>query len=397
MKVATRLREESTGTGPVIAVGLAVIAVTYGLGRFTFGLIVPEMASSLSMGDTAIGFAGAGSYVGYLAALLAAPFLVVRLDARRVASTAAAATAAGLALTAVSPNAAFLTLGVTVAGTGSGLASPALAEIVERLLEHRHRSSAQSWINAGTSVGILAGVAVALVTVGSWRTSWMAAAVVALIAAALPGRLAQVRDHAPLADSRIDGWGGLASAALALGAASSVMWAFGREAVLRSGALSESGSLIMWSTIGLGGLVGGMIGRVSNRFGLPTATRLGWATMALALGGMAVAPGSTMAVIAASFGFGAAYMALTGALLLWGVRIAVELPSAGVRTAFAALAVGQLLATPLAGLSADAWGLPMAFALAATTAALGAAPSPPGPAKPSLPSGQRPALACRPR
>lgn len=127
--MATLPRKESTGAGPVVAVGLPVIAVTYGLGRFTFGLMVPEMASSLSMDDAAIGFAGAGSYAGYLAALLAAPSLVARLDARRVAAIAAAATTAGLAMTAATPNAGFLALGVTVAGTGSGLASPALADM----------------------------------------------------------------------------------------------------------------------------------------------------------------------------------------------------------------------------------------------------------------------------
>lgn len=393
----TRLpKGENTSAGHVVAVGLVVIAVTYGLGRFTFGLMVPEMASSLSMDDAAIGFAGAGSYAGYLAGLVAAPSLVSRLDARRVAAIGAAATAAGLAMIAASPNVGFLAVGVTVAGTGSGLASPALAELVERLLDRGRRASAQSWINAGTSVGILAGVAVALVTVGSWRASWIALAVVALMAAALPGRLARASDLTSPANGGIGGWGGLALAALALGAASSVMWTFGREAVLRSGALSDSGSLIMWSTIGLGGLAGGMIGRVSNRFGLPTATRLGWATMALSLAGMAVAPGSTVAAIAASLGFGAAYMALTGALLLWGVRVAVERPSAGVRIAFATLAVGQLIATPLAGLTAVAWGLPVAFALAAATAAIGATPSPPGPVEPPLPSSQRPALAYRP-
>lgn len=379
LRSVTAPGKESSGVGSVVSVGLAVIAVTYGLGRFTFGLLVPEMAADLSMDDAAIGFAGAGSYAGYLAALIAAPFLVARLDTRRVVAIAAAATASGLAMVAATPNAGFLTFGVTVAGTGSGLSSPALAEMVERLLHRRHRAPAQSWINAGTSIGILAGVGVALVTVGSWRVSWMALAVVALVAAALPGRLAPSPAQGRIESGRIENWKGLALASLALGGASSVMWAFGREAVLRSGALSASDSLIMWSMIGLGGLAGGMVGWLSDRFGLPTASRLGWAIMALALSAMAVAPGSKVAAIAAACGFGAAYMALTGALLLWGVRVGIDRPSAGVRTAFLTLAVGQLVATPLAGLAAEAWGLPVAFALAAATAVAGATPTPLGP------------------
>src|SRR5918994_6665225 len=50
-----------SGVTWLVAPGLAMIAVTYGLARFAFGLFLPEIRESLDLLETALGYIGAGS------------------------------------------------------------------------------------------------------------------------------------------------------------------------------------------------------------------------------------------------------------------------------------------------------------------------------------------------
>ena len=52
----------------LVAPGLALIAVTYGLARFAYGLFLPEMREALDLSETVLGLIGAGSYAGYCVA-----------------------------------------------------------------------------------------------------------------------------------------------------------------------------------------------------------------------------------------------------------------------------------------------------------------------------------------
>ena len=60
-----------------MAPGLVMIAVTYGLARFAYGLFLPEIRESLDLSETALGFIGAGSYAGYCLAIVAGAVVVV--------------------------------------------------------------------------------------------------------------------------------------------------------------------------------------------------------------------------------------------------------------------------------------------------------------------------------
>jgi hypothetical protein len=51
----------TSGVTWLVAPGLAMIAVTYGLARFAYGLFLPEMRESLDLSETALGLIGAGS------------------------------------------------------------------------------------------------------------------------------------------------------------------------------------------------------------------------------------------------------------------------------------------------------------------------------------------------
>ena len=59
-----------------MAAGIAVIAVTYGLARYGYGLYLPEFRAAFALSPTTSGAIAAGGYAGYCAAAL----LAGRLD-----------------------------------------------------------------------------------------------------------------------------------------------------------------------------------------------------------------------------------------------------------------------------------------------------------------------------
>jgi fucose permease len=49
-----------------------MIAVTYGLARFAYGLFLPEMRKAFDLSESILGLIGAGSYAGYCVTILIA-------------------------------------------------------------------------------------------------------------------------------------------------------------------------------------------------------------------------------------------------------------------------------------------------------------------------------------
>ena len=75
-----------------------MIAVTYGLARFAYGLFLPEMRESLDLSETVLGFIGAGSYAGYCLAIVIALVFTSRTGPRFMAVAAGAVAVVGMAV-----------------------------------------------------------------------------------------------------------------------------------------------------------------------------------------------------------------------------------------------------------------------------------------------------------
>jgi hypothetical protein len=133
-----------------VAPGLAMIAVTYGLARFAYGLFLPEIRESLDLSETALGYIGAGSYAGYCLAIVAALVFTSRTGPRFMAVAAGAVAVVGMAVVACAPAAWVLAVGIPVAGSSSGLASPPMGEAVVTSILEGLQDRANALINSGT-------------------------------------------------------------------------------------------------------------------------------------------------------------------------------------------------------------------------------------------------------
>ena len=52
----------------IVGAGLLIVASTYGLSRYTYGLFVPAIRDDFNLSQTAVGAIGSASYLGYLLA-----------------------------------------------------------------------------------------------------------------------------------------------------------------------------------------------------------------------------------------------------------------------------------------------------------------------------------------
>ena len=107
--------QRPSGITWLVAPGLAMIAVTYGLARFAYGLFLPEMRESLDLSESVLGLIGAGSYAGYCLAVFAALALTSRSGPRLMAVAAGSVAVVGMAAVAGAPTGWVLALGVLFA------------------------------------------------------------------------------------------------------------------------------------------------------------------------------------------------------------------------------------------------------------------------------------------
>lgn len=366
-------------SGWLVAAGTALIAACYGLARFTYGLFSPDFAAEFELSPVVSGVLGSGSYVGYCVAIVIAMAVTPRWGARWVGVLAGTMATVGIALVAAASSAGMLAVGLLVAGSSTGIASPPMAAAVAQWISEARRDKAQTLVNAGTGVGVLVSGPIALVLLAHWRLAWAVFAVLAALVTVgvwrfvPPGRPPQTASDAtggaarefPAGTLRLLLCSGL------IGIGSIAVWTLGRQAILDQGGTSLLASLV-WTVIGAAGIGGALAGPAVNRLGLARSwviAMTGMAVAGLALGLFAAHP---LVATGAAAVFGATYIALTGIVLVWVTRLFPDRASFGVGISFLCIAVGQAIASPLAGAGVEALTLPGVFIACVAVTGIGA-------------------------
>jgi predicted MFS family arabinose efflux permease len=367
------------GNSPVVlvAAGTGLIAATYGLIRLAFGLFLPDVRRELGLGLDAAGLISGGASLVYCLGALAG-FLLAARNARGLVLLAMITASAGAVGMAAAPTSAFFAVFAITGSAGAGLASPALVAVVGRNLTERSAPRSQAVVNAGTGPGLVLAGVLALVLLPDWRTAWVIAAVVAVLAGAVV-LLADHRNPADTAPARVlppRSWyaahARVIAAALLMGFGSAAAWTYTRTVLVDAGA-GETISIVAWVALGLGGTV--VI--VSSRFTDRLEPRLLWAVTAVlvAIASAVIATGTAVPVLvlAAAVVFGWAYTAGSGALIGWTTLIDTERAAAGTALLFVVLILGQAGGAVAAGALVVVGGYPSAFLVAAAVSLAAAA------------------------
>lgn len=371
------------GISRTVLPGAAMIAVTFGLARYGYGLLLPDMQSELGMSANAAGLISSGAYLSYLAANSLVVWLTTRLGPRWAVGAAAGLAAAGMAVVATADGMAMLATGVLIAGAAAGLAFPPYADIVEHEVPEARRALAWSTISSGTGWGVAIAGPVAIVAGQSWRLAWLVFVAVAVGVGLLAVLSAPPRGAITYRPVRLNwSWfvcprsGPLLGSAVLIGLGSSVWWAFSVEA-LRDAGVAATPARIVYTVCGAASVLASLSGKAFDWLGLRAGYLVCVVLLAVALVLLGVAPSSLPLVTLAAVLFGTSYGAVIAAQGLWSASVFAQRPSAGLAAINTALTIGTIIGPTAAGALIVWTGYPAALVAAAICVALALACSPP--------------------
>ncbi|SMO57221.1 MFS transporter [Melghirimyces algeriensis] len=337
----------------IVCPGIAMIGVSYAFARFSFGLFLPEISNTLGLTEASSGFIGSVAYVAYCIALLTSSLLIQKSGQNITIRLAGISAVLGMVGIALSPNTIVLAGSVFLAGLSTGWASPAFGNVAANELNKQDRDRGNTWINTGTSFGIILSGPIALVFTEYWRLSYTLFAIIALAvliwnAKAIPMRKPKTTSFSFRKPMKL--WNKsdrLILASFLIGISSSIYWAFSRSFLALEHNVSYTVSIWFWMIMGVSGIVGGSAGGFIQRVGIQCAYRIGVSLMITSVALLTV-PHLSFSFLSAIL-FGITYIFLTGVFIVWGTRLFPKNPSIGISLSFLLLGLGQFVGTSVAG------------------------------------------------
>jgi predicted MFS family arabinose efflux permease len=357
--------------GPLIAAATGVIAVAYGLVRFSYGLFLPTFSAEFNLSAVVAGGIAAGSFAAYCVAAVTAQWLIGLGYPRRTLMVACGLATLGALITAAAWSPPSLAVGILVAGSASGAASPALVVAVAATVRGPASDRAQGIVNSGTGFGVVFAGLLAAALTSHWRLLWVGFAVTAVSVTWWADRCTAWPSH----DARAQRapwrpWAGLAPlrrfllAALVAGAGSSAVLTFWRDLLTTRG-LPETTTALLFVVLGGGSIVGALSGVLVQRLGLGLAWAATAVTVSISTAALVALPAVLPVAAAALAAFGASYVALCGVLIISATRFTPDRAAESAASLFIALTVGQALGAPVLGAVADATSVFASFLIAA--------------------------------
>ncbi len=366
--------------------GVAIVGVTFGMARYGYGLLLPDIRREYGLGPGTLGAIATGAYVVYLVAAAVTGVFAASLGPRRTVVLAGLLAALGMLVAGLSRSPAGLAVGILIGGAGAGFALPPFSD-AGRAIAPAARGRVLAAINCGTGYGVALSAPIAILAGGAWRAAWLAFAAVALAATAWaahvlsPRRLgarASAARKEDIAAPRAT-WRALrcrraapmlAGAAL-IGLGSSAYWTFAVEHLVDAGALSATASRSFLGLLGVASVLATLAGDLVGRVGAGRAYVATALTEAVGVALIAVAPDSLPAALVSAVLFGAAYNAVLAVQVLWSVHLYAERPSLGISAVMAANGVGFVIGPLGAGLLVGPLGLAAVLGLGAGVVAVG--------------------------
>ncbi len=114
----------------VASAGIGVVGTAYGMARYGYGLLLPDIRRDYGLSTAALGAIAAGSYATYLIGSVVAGALSARVGPRVLVLIGGACGVIGMVLAGLSPGPGMLVAGMLVAGASAAFALPPFSEAV---------------------------------------------------------------------------------------------------------------------------------------------------------------------------------------------------------------------------------------------------------------------------
>lgn len=349
--------------------GIAMIATIYGLGRFSFGLFLPDISKDLHLSASSAGIISSLFYLSYCFTIIYATLRTAKTGPKYMIMLASLLVILGLITISIASNALTLSLGVIFAGASSGLISPPYGYAISLWIKWEQQGKANTWINSGTSIGLVFTGITAMLVFIDWRSVYLIYGIIDILITVwnffiIPSLKHNINiNPGSLNILDISASKRIIFASTILGISTAPYWTFSKSYVQNTDHYSPIALSIFWILIGVAGVLGGISGRMIDQYGLKFSYFLGVILMAAASILLALTPFIWIVPFLASLLFGASYIFITGVLLVWGVKLFVKNASLGIGIPFLMLAVGQVIGSVLAGPIVEELGYTFTFVI----------------------------------
>jgi MFS family permease len=252
------------------------IAVSMSFGRFSLGLLAPDMRDSIGLGYTGIGLLISANLAGYLIGVLLVPWLATRFVHIRLVQFGIALATCGMGLIAAPTPVPMLVVAVVATGFSGSFAWICASAIGHDVSRERNLGLVLGVIGSANGIGIVVASMLALVLEradGShpWRLVWLVQAAIGLASLLVCLGAPPGRPQPKPAGSRREGPSLLA---LTLGFAlfgAAYAW-FATYYVATASERSHVNGPVAWAMVGVGAVLGSsLFGLAADRWGAPIA------------------------------------------------------------------------------------------------------------------------------
>ena len=343
------------------------MATAFGMARYGYGLLLPDIQDNLGLTATMLGAIGTLAYAAYVATTTLVSRCVVRVGQRATVVVGGLLSVVGTIIIALANGPVLLAVGVGTAGASAGLVQPPFADAVDRL-PATIRARTLATISCGTGWGVAVAAPIAIAAGDEWRSAFLGFAVCATASTLLAAYVLSPRrtghpsaPGGPSAGSRGVRRPGrdvrpMLVGALLIGLGSAPFWTFAVDAVRYAGLDQTAGRMLLGVT-GVASVLACGTADVTRHLGATRTFVLCALLEAAAIATVGLAPNRVVVVLIAAAAFGAAYSMLVNITVLWGTRLYPDQPSVGSARAVGAQAIGLLCGPVVGGVVADVIGL----------------------------------------
>jgi predicted MFS family arabinose efflux permease len=351
--------------------GLLTVGISYGFGRYGYGLFLPQIRREFHLSSATLGGIASAGYVGEVLALVAVAALAGRVAPRWLIAAGGLSAGFGMLMIGTAHTPALLLAGVALSGAAPGWVWAPYSDVVADLLAERVHGRALAIISTGTAFGVIvAGPAALLATGTRWHAAWIGFGIIALATTGWNVRVlagARVTGPGERRPTRMSvrnrpGVSSLFCAAFFAGLFGAAYWAFAGDQASSQATGGIPTAPLLWTLIGVAGTAGVFTGELIRRRGLRftyTVSQLALAAAALLLGLVAH---SWLAAAASALLYGPSFMIVAAALSVWNSRVFPDQPARGFSITIGFLALGSVTGPAVLGVAADAYGLSATFA-----------------------------------
>lgn len=333
-------------------------SVTFGFGRYGYGLFVPSIRQQFDASSAQLGVISSLNTVVFLLVTLASSYLVQILRPQFLLILSGLLTTFGLALVGMSSSFTVAATGIIVSGIGAGIFAPIVFEAIDSWLDPKDRVVAVTALSAGATPGLILTGLFAVYFTENWQLTWIVMALFGFLvvllnaAAVLPdARLRETQFTEKLEIGKFLRARLLPfyAALLLHGSLYGIYIAFGLDLVVSTGNLMPPYDGLFWVVLGLFGIPALFAGFFARRFGYRLLISVTFPTCGLSFMLLAGFPDVPSMVFLSAALFGFTSIAIGGGTLLWALDVLGARPSYSTATVFVVFSVGMSIGPSVLG------------------------------------------------